>query len=72
MQAALGVGDLVEDPDVAEGHIEVVVGADLSSSGLRAQAGALVQGLAQGQSAADTDAPTTAEEIVAAQPGCIN
>jgi len=72
VQAALGVGDLVEDPDVAEGHIEVVVGADLSSSGLRAQAGALVQGLAQGQSAADTDAPTTAEEIVAAQPGCIN
>ena len=66
VRSALGAGTLVEDDAVADGHVLVVVGADLAGSGLRA-AGAAVS-----QSTPTRSADSTQPAIVAESVGCVN
>ncbi len=66
VRSALGAGTLVEDDAVADGHVLVVVGADLAGSGLRA-AGAAVS-----QSTPTGSADSTQPAIVAESVGCVN
>ena len=69
-QAIGGVGELVGDPDVAPGHVLVVVGTDMPApgSGLRAPGGFA----AAAPTASDTPASDTAAPITAGQTGCVN
>jgi len=66
VRKALGAGTLVEDDAVADGHVLVVVGADLAGSGLRAAGAALVR------SAPTGSAEPTQPAIVAGSVGCVN
>jgi LCP family protein required for cell wall assembly len=69
VRKALGAGSLVEDADVADGHVLVVVGADLTGSGLRASGAALVQAAAPSGS---VTTGSTAPEINAGAVACVN
>ncbi len=64
-----GVGNLVEDTDVATGHVLVVVGTDMPTpgSGLRAPGAFTFAAAAPSTTAADT-----APAITAGQTGCVN
>ena len=66
VRKALGAGNLVEDDAVAEGHVLVVVGADLAGNGLRVAGGALVRAAPTGSSDA------TQPAIVAGAVECVN